>query len=137
MKEKYHYVIHDKLVSILMITTFTVSIFIVFCIVQIQDEGRMGKHQKEKEQYTYNLIYQCEHEDYDGGLKNGKVPELNVDKLTLQKGNVILTDLYIGAGDAGANLPLEVVLKQNEPLAEELEEGVIQHNQKYRINITA
>lgn len=123
MKEKYHYVIHDKLVSILMITTFTVSIFIVFCIVQIQDEGRMGKHQKEKEQYTYNLIYQCEHEDYDGGLKNGKVPELNVDKLTLQKGNVILTDLYIGAGDAGANLPLEVVLKQNEPLAEELEEG--------------
>ena len=123
MKEKYHHVIHDKLTGILLIITFTVSIFIVFCVVQVQNEARIGEDQREKEQYAANLIYQCEREDYDEDLEEGNVTELKVDKLKLQKGNVILTNIYIRAGDADVYLPSEIVLKQNEPLVEELQTG--------------
>lgn len=124
MQEECHLFIHDRFASVLMIIVFSLSFFVVCNVVKMQNEGKIGRDQKEKESYGTERIYQCCAEIEEEHTENEEtiINKLRVNNLNINKGNVILFDHYtVGSGNyyTGVN----IVLQYNELLSEELQKG--------------
>ena len=124
MREKEHFLIHDKGISFLMIAVFCLSFFVVIHVVKIQNRQNIGKEQKSREQYMSCRMYRYPGDDVIIEDEGEEVQErhLHVDRLKITQGNVILV-VYTLVGNAYYSAPLHLVISYNEPLVEELKEG--------------
>ncbi len=117
MRQREHLWIHDKLAGSVMMIAFCFTFFIIVNVLRIQNAQSAAKEQAEKEHYTNSHIFQYQTSDME--IINSRI---QVDKLKITQGNVILVfKTVVGTGYSIA--PIHMVVSNNEPLVEELQEG--------------